>query len=64
MAEFLLAVVVQWNRLGERAAEFRGESGGKWEQTWVQGAQWGGLSPCERSQHVRGANPMYEVHLK
>jgi hypothetical protein len=40
------------------------ESGGKWGQTWVQGAQWGVSSPCEWSQHVRGANPMYSVHLE
>ena len=43
---------------------FRVESKGNVGQPWVKGAQWGVLSPCERSQHVWGANPMYEVHLR
>ena len=43
---------------------FRVESGGNVGQPWVKGAQWGVLSPCERSQHVWGANPMYEVHSR
>ena len=43
MAEFLLAVRVQWNRLGERAAEFRGESGGKWRADVGAGSPMGGI---------------------